>query len=64
MYQLIDVNLLLLPEWVLFAPVLRRPGRQRWTRVWFLCPSDAMAYGRRVSNRFARWYGDKSGDAG
>ena len=58
MYQCIDVALIypILDDEMAFFPVLRRPGRQRWTRVAFTNPGDAMLYGFEVARRFARLY--------
>lgn len=55
MYTCIDVYWLARGDQVVFWPVLRRPGRQRLTRLGFAHPIDAWWYGMAVQSRSERF---------
>jgi hypothetical protein len=65
MYECIDVFPVypVLDERMVFFAVLRRPGRQRWTRAAFSNPGDAYLYGAEVARRWARMWCAVEADA-
>jgi hypothetical protein len=51
-YEAVDVYWVISGERAIFWPVMRRPGRQRVTRLAFMHPGDAAIYGLRLQNRY------------
>ena len=58
-YRVIDVFEFEHVSGPFYFPVLRRPGRQRCTRLAFDAFAPAIVYGVLVAARYARMYGTK-----
>lgn len=61
-YQVIDILRIPMGWEMVFFPVLRRPGRQRCTRLAFDAFAPAIVYGVLVAARYARMFQEVNGE--